>query len=143
MLHQAEADRLITMRKWFRSGDAVTLRPGDSRSIDLDGEDPSERFALDLWRGTIRLTKVRYQNRARGCIALVRLELDSAPHTNPDGTKIGGTHVHIFREGYEDKWAMSLDPSRFSDPGDFVQTFRDFCDYCNIDKVPPFQEVLL
>lgn len=143
MLTQSEADHLIAMTKWFTTGGPLTLRPGTSQNIDLASSDPSQRFSLDVWRGTIRLTKVRYQNRARGSIVLVRLELDGPPHTNPDGATIGGTHIHVYREGYEDKWAVQLDPTWFKDTKDMIQSFKDFCRFCNITRLPMVQAALL
>jgi len=54
-----------------------------------------------------------------------------------------GTLLHLYREGYEDKWAYALKPSEFSNPREIVRTFEDFCRFCNIRDVPPFQEGLL
>ena len=76
-------------------------------------------------------------------VVLVRLDIDGAPHTNPDGQKLEGTHLHIYREGYDDKWAYPLDPIRFPNPSNLCRAFEDFCGYCNVVNVPPFQEVLL
>lgn len=56
---------------------------------------------------------------------------------------VGGTHLHLFREGYEDKWAYPLDSAEFTNPSDIQQTFREFCGYCHIDSIPLFQEELL
>jgi len=99
-------------------------------------------FLLDLWRGTIRLSKLRYQTRGRKVIVLVRLDINGSPHTNPDGTRLDGTHLHVYREGYEDRWAYPIDTSIFRDVYNIQQSFEDFCRYCNIE-IPPFQEGLL
>lgn len=90
------------MEKHFVELLPVTLRPGKNQTLELVGyPDSRERFFLDLWRGSIKLTKYRFQNRGRKVVVLVRFELNAAPHTNPDGTRIGGTHLHVYREGYE------------------------------------------
>lgn len=143
MLTQTEADGLIAMRKAFANPRTISLPPGADETHELVGDDKSERFMLDLWRGTLRLSKLKFQTRGRKVIVLVRLDIDGAPHTNPDGQKFGGTHLHRYREGYEDKWASALDPSDFSTPADMRRTFQDFCRYCNIDGIPLFQEGLL
>jgi hypothetical protein len=97
MLTQAEADALIAMEKRFIQLLPDTLRPGKNQTFELSGyPDTKERFFLDLWRGSIKLTKYRFQNRGRKVVILVRLELNVAPHTNPDGTRIGGTHLHLI-----------------------------------------------
>ena len=59
------------------------------------------------------------------------------------GMSVGGTHLHLYREGYEDKWAYPVDRNRFRNPGNIWQAFEDFCQYCNIRGVPPFEEALL
>ena len=143
MLTQTEADALIAMKKTFMNPITITLPPGTDKSHVLVGEDPRERFLLDLWRGTFQISKLKYQTRARNVIALVRLDVDGAPHTNPDGTKLGGTHIHIYREGYEDKWAYPVEREHFGDVSNTQRIFEDFCKYCNIENPPPFQGGLL
>ncbi len=143
MLTQSEADALIAMRKSFASPIMISLPPGADQTHELIDTDERERFLLDLWRGTIRFSKLKFQTRARRVVVLVRLDIDGAPHTNPDGMGLGGTLLHLYREGYEDRWAYPLDSNRFSDPANIQQTFEDFCNYCNIGGIPPFQESLL
>lgn len=70
------------------------------------------------------------------------LDIDGAPHTNPDGERISGTHLHLFKEGYEDRWAYPVDPNIFtllSDPGTI---FQEFCTFCKIESPPPVQGVI-
>lgn len=131
------------MGKTFLRPAAIALLPGTDETHELVGDDARERFLLDLWRGTIRVSKLKFQNRARKVIVLVRLDIDGAPHTNPDGQRLGGTHLHLYREGYEDRWAFPLDSSQFSKPGDLRQAFDDLCRFCNIRDVPQFQGALL
>jgi hypothetical protein len=142
MLTQAEADSLIQMQKVFANPRTIFMRPGLDETHELIG-DNREKFLLDLWRGMIRLSKIKYQTRGRKVIILVRLDIDGSPHSNPDGQKIQGSHLHVYREGYEDKWAFPLDPTVFNNPSDINQTFHDFCQYCNINEIPPFQVGLL
>lgn len=89
----------------------------------------------------MRLSKLRFQTRGHKVIVLVRLDIDGAPHTNPDGTKLNGSHLHIYRERYEDKWAVSLPHDDFRNSSNIRQTFEDFCRYCNIE-ILPFQDSL-
>lgn len=143
MLTQAEADSLMAMRKSFLNPGTISLPPGGDQTHELIGKNERELFLLDLWRGTIRLSKFRYQTRGRKVIVLARLDVDGAPHTNPDGTRIGRSHLHLYREGYDDKWAFELEPEVFSDPSTTGRSFEDFCRFCNIDMIPSFQESLL
>ena len=142
MLTQTEADTLISMRKIFVNPTTVSIPPGTDQTHDLVGADKRERFLLDLWRGTLRLSKLKFQTRARKIILFVRLDIDGAPHTNPDGTKIGGSHIHVYREGFEDRWAYPLDREEFGDTTNIMYAFEDFCRYCNIEEPPPLQDEL-
>jgi Family of unknown function (DUF6978) len=144
MLTQAEANQLLQMTKHFvRPPAAIAIPPGFDESFELTGTDDRERFLLDVWRGTLRLTKLKFQNRVRTIIVLARLDVDGAPHTNPDGQKLSGTHLHLFREGYDDKWAQPIDAKTFTlltDPG---TSFQEFCAFCNIQAPPAIQGVIV
>jgi len=144
MLTQAETDTLIAMVKHFvRPPAIITIPPGADYTYELANPESKEEFLLDVWRGTLRLSKVKLQNRVRKAIVLVRLDVDGAPHTNPDGIRLPGTHIHVFREGYDDKWAQPVDTSKFTALGDTGRTFLQFCAFCNIQAPPPVQEVIL
>jgi hypothetical protein len=143
MLTQAEAEQLIHMVKHFVNAPAaISIPPGADDTYELAGPNDREKFLLDVWRGTLRLTKLKFQNRVRTVVVLVRLDVDGAPHTNPDGHRLSGTHLHAFREGFEDRWAYPVDPTAFtllSDPG---ATFQEFCVFCKIESPPPVQGVI-
>lgn len=130
MLTQVEADAYIAESKHFPLPAAVPIAPGVDNTYELNGANGAD-YLLDVWRGTIRLTRVKYQNRVRVATVLVRI--DDARHTNPDGERFDGLHIHVYREGYETKWAQQLDPEVFTDSNSVEQLFRDFCRFCNID----------
>lgn len=142
MLTQTEAETLIGMRKVFINRGTIFIQPSCDQTHELIGEDEREKFLLDLWRGTLRLSKLKFQTRGRKVTVLIRLDIDGAPHTNPDGTKLNGSHLHIYREGFEDKWAISLPHDDFGNPSNIRKVFEDFCRYCNIETLP-FQDSLL
>ena len=86
---QAEADALIAMEKHCaESKNWLFPEPGGRLSIALASPDKRENFLLDITRARIKLTKATYQNRARQAIILMRLDLDGAPHRNPDDQEI-------------------------------------------------------
>lgn len=140
-LTQVEAEELLRLGKHFEDEATVTLPPGSNTSHALVAHVSHEHFLLDLWRGSIRLSKARYQTRVRTTVVLARLDIDAAPHTNPDGERIEGTHLHVYREGYEARWAMPVDPADFPNPRDLEQALRDFCRYCSIEQ-PTIQGTL-
>lgn len=136
-LTQAEADALIALEK-RRVDERVWDYPGlgGGVSIPLISIDKREQFVLDLRRGRIDLAKGSYQNRGRRVVPLVRLCFGGAPHDNPDGQEVGSPHLHVYREGYGDKWAFPVPGDRFTDLGDQWHTFQDFLGFCNIVQPP-------
>src|ERR1700721_4111722 len=112
MLTQSEAYQFIRMVKHFVQPPAsISIPPGGDDTYELSSLDDRERFLLDIWRGTLRLTKLKFQNRVRTVVVLVRLDVDGAPHTNPDGQRVSGTHLQIFIEGFTQKWVYPFDPT--------------------------------
>jgi hypothetical protein len=138
-LTQEEADCLFKMEK-FCSDDSSYEFPvlGGYLRIPLKSKDACENFMLDISRGRIELQKYTFQNRAKKTVVLVRLDLGGAPHRNPDGVEIPCPHVHLYREGYDDKWAYPL-PEEFSDHANIGNTLEEFLQYCNIIKKPNIQ----
>ena len=142
-LTQAEAEQLIAMAK-HRVDEQVWNYPplGGLCSIPLVSQDRREAFVLDLRRGRVDLRKGTYQNRAQQIIVLVRLCFGGPPHRNPDGERITGDHLHRYREGYGDKWAMPVPAEHFPHVTDPRQTLDDFLVYCHIVEPPYIQHGL-
>jgi Family of unknown function (DUF6978) len=136
-LSQGDADALIALAK-IRADDEERLFPqaGGSLVIPLTSEDKREHFLLDIHRGRIDLLKGTYQNRARQVVVLVRLDFGGPPHRNPDGQEVPCPHLHLFREGFGDKWAVPVPTKDFPNIGDLWSTLSDFMRYCNV-VVPP------
>lgn len=140
VLTQAEADALIAMEKHRVNNDRHDFPlQGESLAVPLQSPDKREQFLIDLSRGRIDLLKVKMQNRGRQVIVLVRLDLGGAPHRNPDGEEIPTPHLHIYREGYADKWAVPVPTDEFRNLGNLWETFEDFLRFCNITQ-PPYIE---
>ena len=110
---------------------------GGRLSAPLVSTDGRESFLLDLRRSRIAFTKKgTYQHRARKAVILARLDFGGQPHRNPDGTDIGSPHLHLYREGYGDKWAFPVPDDRFTDLDDLWKTLGDFMKLCNILEPP-------
>jgi len=129
-------------KHFLRAPAFIAIPPGVDETYELATLDDRERFLLDIWRGTLRLTKLKFQNRVRTVVVLVRLDVDGAPHTNPDGQRLAGTHIHLFREGYDDRWAYPVDAKLFTLLSDPATTFQEFCRFCKIESPPPIQGVI-
>jgi len=136
-LTQPEADALIAVEK-HRLDDARWDYPGLGGTIiiPLISQDKRENFLLDVSRSRIDLLKGTYQNRARQIVILVRLDFGGHPHRNPDDREIPSSHLHIYREGYGDKWALPVPGDRFLNISDHWQSLEDFMMFCNITEPP-------
>jgi hypothetical protein len=141
-ISQAQADALIALEKYRIDDSKWTFPDQGIISIPLESANRKESFQLDIRHARIDLAKVMYQNRARQVITLVRLDLGEKPHRNPDGQKVGAPHIHLYREGYGDKWAFDLPAGVFRNIGDKWQSLQDFIRYCNISKPPVIERNL-
>jgi hypothetical protein len=142
-LTQNEADSLIAMEKHRSNEDRHTFPAGgQSLMLSLNSPDKRETFHLDISRGRMDLAKVKFQNRARQIIVLVRLDLAGAPHRNPDGEEVACPHLHLYREGFSDKWAVPIPPDRFPVTSDAWATMGHFMAYCNITEPPHIERGL-
>ncbi|HEY9139984.1 MAG TPA: hypothetical protein VIN93_03785 [Bryobacteraceae bacterium] len=142
-LTQDEADKLMAMEK--RAVDEKELLfppPAERLAVELTSLDKREKFMLDVTRGEIKLTKATYQNRARVAIILIRLDLDGPPHRNPDGAEVPCPHLHMYREGYGDKWAVPAPPATYTNTLDLFATFETFMEQCNVTDPPRIRKGL-
>lgn len=136
---QKDADALLKMEKQ-PVDDRVWHYPpqGQTIIIPLRSADEREEFILDIKRYRIDLERRTYQNRARQSIILGRVDIRGPLHENPDGETIGLPHIHVYREGYGDKWAYPLPPEVFKNPDDPMQILDDFLVYCRVTPQPRF-----
>jgi len=142
-LTQAEADALIALEK-HRVNEERSDFPmgGQSLVLPLQSTDKREQFLLDMSRGRIDLLKVKMQNRGRQVVVLVRLDLGGAPHRNPDDEEIPVPHLHVYREGFGDKWAVPVPEDRFRSVGNVWTALEDFMRFCNITQPPHIERGL-
>jgi hypothetical protein len=140
-LTQVEADELLAMEKHRINEDRH--RFGALRlEIPLRSVDQRENFFLDVGRGRINLVKGNYQTRAKLVVILARVDFGGAPHRNPDGEEIASPHLHVYREGYADKWAHPLPPEAFTNPNDSWVILEEFLRFCNVTQPPIFEQEL-
>jgi hypothetical protein len=138
-LNQQEADSLMEMEKHRVNNDEWNFpKPGERLTIPLQSPDKRESFTLDVTRVSIKLTKATYQNRARQAIVLLRLDIDGAPHRNPDGIDVPCPHLHIYREGHGDKWAIPA-ADLVGNEGSLYSILTLFMIRCNITQPPIVQ----
>jgi hypothetical protein len=142
-LPQSDADALLALEKQ-KVDDIVHEYPilGGSLRVPLVSRDRREEFVLDVYQNQINLAKGTYQNRARRVVILARLDFGGAPHRNPDDEEISCPHLHLYREGFGDKWAVPVPVGAFPSIADRWQTLHDFLRYVNVSDPPEFRRSL-
>lgn len=150
MLTQTESEILINLEKKKRNNDRFTFpSPGNFLIIPIISLDESENFLIDINRGGKRITKCTYQERYIESIILVRIDIDGPPHPNPDvinvplpflepynGKTINCPHLHLYVEGFLDKWAIPIPIDKFPNSNDLFKSLSDFFTYCNVVNKP-------
>lgn len=136
-LTQHEADTLLAIKKRYSGSEERFDFPslGGSLRLPLHSLDGKEEFSLDITCGRISLKKNTFQTRVRKAVVLARLDLARSPHRNPDGVMLECPHLHLYREGYGDKWAFPL-PEEFVGISDIADLLDIFMDYCAVVKKP-------
>lgn len=142
IITQEEADNLLKMEKVKVDDQEWSLPIGGSKiSVPLQSINNKEKFLLDANTSRMSLSKLTLQNRTRETIILCRVDL-GVPHRNPDGEEIAGPHIHLYKEGFDDKWAYALPKEIFSNTEDRWQLLMDFMKYCNVVDAPNFKRGL-
>ena len=127
---------LLSLEKQF--DDATTKLPtvGEVKILHATSCCLTEKFIIDTdRRGKIELKKIKLQNRHSTRQPLLRIEIDCPPHTNPDDSETSRNHIHIYKEGYDLRWAYDLETYHkvfFKNINTFDAVFIDFCKLCNI-----------
>jgi hypothetical protein len=136
-LTQTEADALLAMEK-HRTDERRWTFPGTGGRIEVPllSVDKREAFLLDVSRGRIDLLRTKYQSRARHVIILARIDVAGPSHRNPDGGEVPCPHLHLYREGYADKWAVPIPADTFPNAADTWLLLGDFLRFCNITMEP-------
>ena len=142
-LTQEEADYLLRMEKHRTDENRLRLPDtGGNLTVPLISADGGENFHLDISRSRINLAKGKFQNRARTTTVLARIDIGGAPHRNPDDAEVPCPHMHLYREGYSDRWAYPISSDVFANPMDHWQTLLDFMRFCNITQPAEFERGL-
>jgi len=139
LLSQQEADRLLAMEK-ERAEDVVYPFPigGKQIVIPLVSCDKTHNFLFDINSSRLQISKHTFQTRTHGVIPLIRLDINSRPHINPDQTDAGRTHLHRYRSGSGLDWAVAL-PETFGNPNDIFGLLHRFMDECRIIGKPKIE----
>jgi len=145
-----EFNVLMKMPKAFLDLPVCPPVTGTNTILEVTSLTTSDQFNVDIdRRSSFTLSKCKLQNRTViKNIPLVRIDIDSPPHMNPDGSKTSRNHIHIYNTADGDtgklSWAYSLesfDGISYQPGSKFMDIFLEFCRYCNI-KATEIQGVL-
>ena len=137
MLTDLEARRLLDALKQLVSTQPIVFPSLQSYiTLEATSDRANEKFQLDVQRKTLNVKKCTYQTRYNKLTNLLRIDIEGPAHSNPDGTEIPCPHIHIYKEGYDDKWAYPLSSKMMTDPNDLIRILIDFLEYNHITNVP-------
>ena len=112
-LTQKEADMLISMLKEsIEKNIEIPISKANRTEFDVvEKINKNEEFIINIARKGINSQAMTYQARyPRTGEILLRLDINpSTFHRNPDGEKIEGNHLHVFTEGFGEKYAFPFD----------------------------------
>lgn len=134
--------------------------PLQNSSQKLTAKDKDENtYIIDINRKRAILTRCTYQERYSKTIPLLRLDIDTKPHRNPNSKNaISGYHIHVYTEQFETKYAFELDDpilnkinpnfnlDKFNinkdDSDKLYLYFEAFSEFCNIKNIPHYQQMI-
>ena len=141
---QAQADNFLAMDKRFDDPGTLELGP-EKWTRELTASNLRERFLFDYIRGRIIFAKYRYQMRHGATEILLRYD-SHGKHTNPPNPHheggFEGPHVHLFREGYDDKIAFPALEIGILDTTDPSLVLTVALKFCHVIEIPPIQRVM-
>jgi len=138
-ISQLEFEFLMGQNKKFKTDEEIEVGPAPLKwTRELNSLESQDAFLVDYSRGKIQLLKFTLNKRFRQTICLLRLDTIGR-HTNPDGTLFDGPHIHIYRDGYDDKFAFPIETVGIKDPTNICNTIKEFLEFCNIRNIPPIQ----
>jgi len=156
-LTQTDADFFFQMEKFPENEKSFEYpNSGEKLSLLFTSADKREIFHFDVLRGSIRITKITYQSRARKAHVLRRLDLEGPPHINPDvdilplsflepfnGKEIPCPHLHIYVEGFGERWAIPANDVIDLENKDLYEIMEHFFKYCNVKQLPKITKTLM
>ena len=137
---QSEFEFLMKQEKVFSDlVNPVILGPPPLQwTRKIESVDLRESFLFDFYRGSLELSKYTFNKRYKQTIVLLRYD-NWGRHTNPDGQLFEGPHVHLYREGFNDKFAFSPSTVGVSETDSMEQVLKELMLFCNVKKIPTIE----
>lgn len=111
-MSQEEAEYLIETLKDLLSDEVEIPLNGERNAYEAVGI-PNNRNKFDIYirRGNINTSKCTFiilSKDTKTCLLRLDVVDKTLSHKNPDGTMIYGTHLHLYKEGYEATYAIEF-----------------------------------
>lgn len=134
-LTQVEAEQLLHMLKTTLTDYINFPKKGGSIEFNVKGSTKKDIFIIKICRGSINRTKYDIGARIqKNNILLLELHINTTKvHLNPDGTKIIGSHWHIYSEEYGRRFAF---PAENIESERFVENTIMFLDKFQVIQKP-------
>lgn len=137
VLTTKEAEALIAEMKKYLEQASLEFPTFKNRKLSFDviGEKRENEFIISIYKRRINPNGCTWQGRVkRDNTVLLRLDVSpTVKHINP-GTdeEIVGTHLHIYTEEYEDRYAIPFDTGN----RDLYQITMDFFERFHVVEPP-------
>lgn len=137
---QSEYDFLMSQEKVFDdSSTPIELGPAPIHwTRQINSLSSKDIFLIDFYRGSIEISKFTVNKRYRQTIIMLRYD-NGGRHTNPDGEKFEGPHIHLYKEGFNDKFAYPISVIGIEETDSMEKIFTKILYFCNIKRVPTIE----
>ena len=137
---QAEYEFLMQQDKEFEDLiHPIQLGPAPLQwTKKINSTKTKEVFLFDFYRGSVELSKYTFNKRYRQTVILLRYD-NGGRHTNPDGVLFEGPHVHLYREGYNDKFAFQVSEVGINTSDSMEEVLKKIMQFCNIKRFPSIE----
>lgn len=105
---------------------------------EIKAVNSSNTYLLDFYRGSFELARYTINKRYRQTIILLRYD-NGGRHTNPDGVSFDGPHLHIYREGFNDKFAHPISEGGILETDPMEEVLTKILHFCNIKGFPTIE----
>jgi hypothetical protein len=137
---QTEYDFLIQQDKIFDDLTmSIILGPAPIQWCrQINATISKEIFLLDFYRGSFELSKYTVNKRYKQTVILLRYD-NGGRHTNPDGEEFDGPHIHLFKEGFNDKFAYPISKIGITSTDTMEMVCEKIMHFCNVKKFPAIE----
>lgn len=136
-MSQEEYDYLMLQEKVFEDKTSViNIGPPPIKwTKEVTCKTTNNKYLLDFYRGSFEVSKFTANKRFRTTMIMFRYD-NGGRHTNPDGETFDGPHFHLYKEGFDDKFAFPISLIEINEHDTMEIRFKKILRFCNIKDCP-------